>query len=457
VTVDVRGKKVTVVGLGRTALALVRLLLREGAEPFVTEQAATPGVREFAGQLEGLGVRYETGGHTSAAVDGTALIIPSPGVPPRCDVVRRAVDAGAAMMGELEFASRFCTAQVLAVTGTNGKTTTTELLRALVAAAGHEVALAGNNARPLSEAVLADPQPPWMVVEVSSYQLETASTFRPRAGVVLNVTPDHLARHGTLENYAAVKSSLFARMGPGDTAVVNADCPVTALMEPPPGVERRAFRVTGPVENGLWADGSTIREGSAPVASLEDLMLPGRHNLQNALAALTIARAAELDWPGVLRGLRNFRGVEHRIEFVAEDGGVRYYNDSKATNVDSLRVALESFDARPHIVLIAGGRGKGADYAVLREMVRSRVAALVTLGEDAPLLAAAFGDLTPTERASGMEAAVRAARRLARPGQLVLLSPACASFDMYADFEERGNDFKRCVRALAAAAGEATA
>ncbi|MBX7257460.1 MAG: UDP-N-acetylmuramoyl-L-alanine--D-glutamate ligase [Candidatus Hydrogenedentes bacterium] len=441
---NVKGKKVTVVGLGRTAIALVRLLVREGAEPFVTEYSDAESLTPFKDELCTLGVPFETGGHTDTAFDGAALIIPSPGVPPRLAPIEAARARGANVIGEIEFSSHFCTSKALAVTGTNGKTTTTELLRALVDACGHSVALAGNNEVPLSAAVLRDPQPEYIVIEVSSYQLETARSFRPWIAAVLNVTPDHLARHGDMDGYAAVKSRLFANQRAGDSAVLNADDERVAAMRVPKEARRLTFSLSGRVDDGLWLRGNEFCEGDAPVALTSDTLLRGRHNYENVCAALTMMRAGGFDWAKTIEGLRQFRGVEHRIEWVDSQNGVDYFNDSKSTNIDSLRVALESFE-NP-VVLIAGGRGKGADYRVLRDLVRSRIKALVTIGEDAPVLEEAFGDLVGVRHATDMGEAVRLAAETATQGDAVLLSPACASFDMYDNFEHRGRVFKDCVR-----------
>jgi UDP-N-acetylmuramoylalanine--D-glutamate ligase len=440
---DIRNQKVTVVGLGRTSLALVRLLLREGAKPFVTDSGSGPRLEGFRRELEAMGVPSEAGGHSEEAFRGARLVIPSPGVPPGIEPIRRAAEAGAEVVGEMEFAYPYCRSHILAVTGTNGKTTTTELLRALVEASGHSVLLAGNNALPFSGAVQIEPAPEYIVLEVSSYQLETSRRFRPWIGAVLNVTPDHLARHGTMEGYAAVKARMLTNQGPDDFAVLNADDPFVSAMAGATRATVWSFSLERMVDPGLWLDRDTIRQGGGAVARANDTRLPGRHNLQNVLCALSMMRAGGFEWEGVLEGLRGFRGVEHRIEHVRDIDGVAYYNDSKSTNIDSLKVALESFDVP--VVLIAGGRGKGADYRPLRELVARRVKALVTLGEDAPLLEEAFGDVVPAERATDMADAVRRAAAAARPGETVLLSPACASFDMYDDFEHRGRVFKEIV------------
>ena len=441
---DVEGQKVTIVGLGATAVAVARLLLREGAHPFVTDAADSPKSAACRADLEALGVPYEVGGHTPAAFADAALIIPSPGVPPGIEPIRRARDAGLRVAGEMEFAFPYCRSRILAASGTNGKTTTTELLRVLIESCGHSVSLAGNNDRPFSTAVLADPAPEYVVLEVSSYQLETAHDFHPWAAAVLNVTSDHLARHGDLDTYAMVKSGIFANQVAGDVAAINWDDPRVRHMAEGSPATVCAFSLDTRMDAGMWLDGDTLRFGDEVVAQTADTRLPGRHNLQNVLCALSLMRAGGFDGAGTLAGLRAFEGVEHRIEFVTEIDGVPFYNDSKSTNIDSLKVALESFD-QP-IVLIAGGEGKGSDYGPLRDLVAGHVSALVTLGKDAPAFEAAFGAVTATQRASDMDDAVRRAAQAAEPGNIVLLSPACASFDLYNNFEHRGRVFKQAVR-----------
>lgn len=442
------GKKVTIVGLGRSAAGAARLLLAAGAKPFVTDSGDAPGLAPWKEQLDALEVPFETGGHSARAFDGCDLLVMSPGVPPGAAPFADAVARGVRMISELELGFLHTQSKVIAVTGTNGKTTTTELLAAMISACGETVSLAGNNACPLSQAVVEQPEAKYAVVEASSYQLETCEKFRPWMACILNLTPDHLGRHGDMAGYAAVKAKIFSRQAAGDIAVLNHDDPYVSACPVPRGVRTLHFSTHHEVADGLWSDGVGIFEGRARVAMVADVPIPGKHNLANALAALTLMRAGGFDWERTLRGLRTFRAVEHRIEFTAEIAGAKFYNDSKSTNIDSLRVALESFSAP--IVLIAGGRGKGSDYGALAPLVLARTKHVVTLGEDAPLLEAAFGKLRPTERAASMREAVEKARKAAAPGDVVLLSPGCASFDMYGNFEERGRDFKACVQALAA-------
>ncbi|MCH7908156.1 MAG: UDP-N-acetylmuramoyl-L-alanine--D-glutamate ligase [Candidatus Hydrogenedentes bacterium] len=457
---ELRGKKVTVVGMGRTSLALVRLLLREGAFPFVTDSGDSESLEALRGELDALGVPYECGQHTETAFDGASLVVPSPGVSPSIPSIQRARSAECIVLGEIELASRFCRAKIVAVTGTNGKTTTTELIRALIANTNTSVVLAGNNATPLSEAVMVSSQPEIVVLEMSSYQLETATGFRPWIGAMLNVSPDHLARHKTLHEYAHVKAKLFANQRKGDHAVLNADDPLVREVTPPDGVSRWWFTLNEAAPFSIREGDHLLRVSGTQwilddeaIAGLDDTPLPGRHNLQNVAAALCVAKAAALDWDAVLHALRVFKGVEHRIEYVTTIGEVAYYNDSKSTNLDSLRVALESFEPASEsspgsIVLIAGGRGKDSEYSTLTDIVRARVTALCVFGEDAAALEASFGEVVPVTRCNDLAVAVRAAADVARPGDIVLFSPACASFDQFRDFEHRGRVFKELVAGL---------
>ncbi|GMV99530.1 MAG: UDP-N-acetylmuramoylalanine--D-glutamate ligase [Candidatus Hydrogenedentota bacterium] len=441
---NLRGKRVTVVGLGRTALAAVRLLLREGAEPFVTESRDDAKLQPFKEALRATGVAFECGGHTPRATENAFAVIPSPGVPPALPLIAQAKQSGALVLSELELAFPFCRPKIIAVTGTNGKTTTTELLRSLVAACGYRVALAGNNEMPFSDAVLLDPAPEMVVLEVSSYQLELVQTFRPWIASVLNVTPDHLARHGSVDAYAAVKARIFEKQHSGDSAVFNYDDPRVAAMACRTRSIKWSFSINNRLHAGFWVSkAGTIFFGDEPMAHHTDTQLKGRHNLSNVLAALTCMYAGGFAWDDVLKGLRSFRGVEHRIEYVAVLDGVKYYNDSKSTNIDSLRVALESFEEP--VVLIAGGEGKGADYGVLTDLVRERVKHLVLIGADAFQMEKAFGAAVSLTHAGSMDEAVRKAAAAASAGDSVLLSPACASFDMFENFEHRGRVFKECV------------
>ncbi len=449
-------KKVVIVGLGRSALGAAALLRDRGADVFISDAGNATTLASWAQKADALGVGFETGTHSTGRFAEADLVVMSPGVPPSIPPVAEARARQVPVIAELELGARFCTAPILAVTGTNGKTTMTELLAAMARATGRRTVLAGNNKTPFSLAMLETPAADCVVLEVSSYQLETIDTLRPAVGAVLNLTPDHLGRHGSMAGYAAAKARLLMNQQAGDTAVLNADDAVVAGLPVPDGVTTNYFSMHTPQDAGVWTDGASVFEGTSAVAPVSDCPLPGRHNLANALAALAAGRAAGFEMTHCLAALRSFEGVEHRIELVGTIDGVRYYNDSKSTNIDSLRVALESFT--DPVVLIAGGQGKGAAYDGLRDCVAAHVKQLITLGEEAPKLVAAFGSVVPTLRGDTMAAAVDAAHDAASDGDVVLLSPGCASFDMYRDFEERGSDFKaavrRCSERVALQAGE---
>jgi len=443
---DWDGINVTIVGMGRSAAGAAALLLQQGALPFVTDSGSGPRLAPWQAELDRLGVPHESGGHSNRAWLNADLIVLSPGVPPSIAPLDAARQRGIPVMGELELASRFADAPILAVTGTNGKTTVTEMIRHALCALGHDAVLAGNNHTSFSSAVAKNPRPDYFVLEVSSYQLETADSFRPRSGAVLNVTPDHLGRHGTMENYADTKARLFANQSTAhETAVLNGDDPMVRTMVTPPGVRRLHFSLDSESECELLWDGISIRvEGNALAFSCP---VPGRHNLANALAALGVLYGAGLDPAPCLAALETFEAVEHRLEWSGERNGVAFYNDSKSTNIDSLRVALESFD-RP-VTLIAGGQGKGSSYDSLVPLVREKVAHFIAMGAEGPLLAEAFGASVPLTVVNDMAEAVAVAVAETAAGGIVLLSPGCASFDQYTNFEERGTHFKKLVADLA--------
>jgi UDP-N-acetylmuramoylalanine--D-glutamate ligase len=360
-------------------------------------------------------------------------------------------EAGLPILGELELGYRAARAPLVCITGTNGKSTTTDLVGALARAAGREVEVCGNIGRALCDVAESVSPSGLLVVEVSSFQLETVDRLRPSIATWLNLTPDHLDRHGTLEAYAAAKQRLFARQTEEDWAILNADDPEVSRRRTGAG-QPSEFSVARPVDEGTFHDNGWLvlarRGGRERLMPRAEVRLPGPHNLANVLAAL--ATVLPLDpTPALLRGvLREYAGLEHRLEPAGELAGVRFVNDSKATNTDSLRVALQSFPER--VVLIAGGRDKGQDFRPLAELVRRHVRHLVLIGEGAATLARAW-DGVPQERAATLADAVRAAYEAARDeGAVVLLSPGCASFDMFRDYEDRGRRFKDEVGRLAA-------
>lgn len=445
-----RGRTVSVVGLARSGVAACRLLRQVGAAVLASDAKPRAALGREALALEAEGVRIAAGGHPAEAFGGADLVVVSPGVPADLPVLEELRAAGVPVIGELELAWRAMEAQVIAITGTNGKTTTTALTGALLRGQSRPVLVAGNIGTPLSAHALAFPADGIVVAEVSSFQLETAELFHPRVAAVLNLAPDHLDRHGSFARYTEIKARIFANQTEADCAVLNADDPPTARLAERVRGQVVWFSRRRTVPHGVFCEDGWIvarlnghLEAICPVG---EVPLRGAHNLENVLAA-----AACSLWTGIApeplrRAIALFRGVEHRIEWVRDLGGVAYYNDSKGTNVASAVRALESF-GEP-VILIAGGRGKGQDFAPLGAAARGRVRRAILLGEDREAVRRGLGPEIPAAAAGSMEEAVRLARAAARPGDVVLLSPACASFDMFENFEHRGAAFKRAVQAL---------
>ncbi|MDJ0990393.1 MAG: UDP-N-acetylmuramoyl-L-alanine--D-glutamate ligase [Desulfobacterales bacterium] len=443
--------RITVVGLGKSGAAVARFCRQQGARVTVTEMAARERFADEARALEDLGVTLEFGGHRPATFEKADLVVLSPGVPHTMAPLTAARDRGTPVIGEIELAARYIDAPILAVTGTNGKTTTTELIGSMLAASGVSVFVGGNIGTPLIDYVAGGLIRDWLVIEVSSFQLDTIDGFRPRIGVLLNVSADHLDRYPDFAAYAESKMQLFANQHADDTAVLNAA---------DPSCRTAAQHIRGQVLMfGAAADrtrpGALIAadhivfelpEGRPHRIDLDRWSPAGHHNRENAAAAGLAALSAGATPQGVQTTIDTFEGLAHRLSHVRTLRGVRYFDDSKATNVDAVCRALEGFD--DPVVLIMGGRDKGGGYQSLEAPVAARVRTLVVLGEAADDIAAALGHLVPTHRAGDMADAVRLAADQARANDVVLLSPACASFDMYASYHQRGEDFCRHVQQL---------
>jgi len=445
------GKTTAVVGLAKSGVAAARLLRRLGVRVLASDSSPLESLTEEARALDREGCTLWAGGHPAAAFVGADLVVVSPGVPLELPALASVRARGVPIIGELELAWRVMEADAIAITGTNGKTTTTALTGELLRTQVRPVLVGGNIGIPLAEHAIEFPGDGIVVVETSSFQLDTVDLFRPRVAAVLNITPDHLDRHGTFERYVDAKARIFANQGPTDCAVLNADDPVTAGL---------AGRVRGRViwfsrlatlTHGVFIyDGwivAKLNGSTERICPVGEITLRGQHNVENVLAATACALWTGMGPSAIRRGIAAFRGVAHRIERVHDDRGVVYYNDSKGTNVDSTIKALESF-TEP-VVLIAGGKGKGQDFAPLAEAARGRVRGAVLIGQDRDRIRTALeaADI-PVETADSMDDAVRRARDVARVGDVVLLSPACASFDMFRNFEHRGDVFKSAVRAL---------
>ncbi|MEY4374830.1 MAG: UDP-N-acetylmuramoylalanine-D-glutamate ligase [Candidatus Eisenbacteria bacterium] len=444
------GRAALVAGAARSGLAAARLLRRRGLEVTVCDRRAADAAPEAARALAAEGVRFAWGRDDAELLTGHDFVVWSPGIAVDHPLAEAARASGRPVLGELEVGARVAQAPLVCITGTNGKSTTTDLTGALLRAAGRTVAVCGNIGRAICEVVDEVPASGLLVVEVSSFQLETVETLRPAVATWLNLTPDHLDRHGSLEVYGAMKQRLFARQTAADWAVVNADDPEVVSRRAGAG-RPASFSCRGPVDDGafLAADGMIVlaRDGRhEPLLPRAEVRLPGPHNTANVLAALATVLPFDPPRSALVEVLRTYGGLEHRLEPAGEWHGVRFVNDSKATNTDSLRVALQSFPEP--VVLIAGGRDKGQDFRPLAPLVKGAVRRLVLIGEGAEPMAEAWAD-TPHERAATLAEAVRRAYQAAQSsGAVVLLSPGCASFDMFRDYEDRGRRFKDEVSRL---------
>lgn len=440
-----QGKRVLVVGLGASGTAAARFAALRGAQVTATDRRSLRELREAAEEMAKLNVRLELGGHPQKLFLEQDLIVPSPGVPwnlPELEAARR---NGAAVAGELEIASGVLKGPVIGVTGTNGKTTTTSLIGHIIETAGLPVATGGNLGTPVLAMVDSSSDEHWNVLELSSFQLEAATTFPVHIAVVLNVTPDHLDRHGTLEAYAEAKGKIFQAQTASDHAVLHVDDPVCRAFALQTAGSVHWFSRTRRHEPGTWVENGWIVLNGQPITELP-LLIPGRHNLENALAAVTASSLAGIGPEAMAKGLQTFRTAEHRLEYVADINGVAYYNDSKATNVDAAIRAVETFDRGLWVIL--GGSDKGLGYKALRTPLRDRTRGVLLIGESAPKIERELNGAAPLIHAGTLFEAMQYAHRHAVSGDTVLLSPACASFDQFRNYGARGRRFKEIVRAL---------
>ncbi len=446
---DLRGKRVLVVGLARTGLATVQFLREKGAVVSTSEIKPEAEMKEVSEQLRTWAISTEWGGHTVKQFIGQELIVLSPGVEPTLEPLRRAVDQGIPVISELELAYRFVESPILAITGTNGKTTTTLLIGEMLKEAGKRVGVGGNVGEPLI--LFANGKNRWdlLVVEVSSFQLEGIETFRPRCSILLNITEDHLDRYARYEDYIEAKIRIFKNQRAEDFAILNRDDPIVMKYEENVRARKFFFSLKGEVTEGSFFNGREVilrlvdREERYDLAQA---LLKGVHNVENMMAAILAARLFKSPQKAVEKVLGHFKGLEHRLEFVREVEGVSYYNDSKGTNVGSVIKSLQSF--QNPIILIAGGKDKQTDLHPLRVLIRDRVKKMILIGEAKQRMARELGSFTDTVMAETLEEAVLLARHTARRGDVVLLSPACSSFDMFKDYKERGEVFKEAVNRL---------
>jgi UDP-N-acetylmuramoylalanine--D-glutamate ligase len=428
---DVAGARVLVAGMGKSGVAAAKLLRSKGARVILTDQKP---------------VSVDVLPQTIETFVNADLIVLSPGVPVDIPEVLQAKQKGIAVIGEVELAGWYLQGPVIGVTGANGKTTTTSLIGHILERSGIPCQVGGNIGLPPTAMIEGSKPDQWNVLELSSFQLETIETFRVNIGVALNVTPDHLDRHHTMENYIAAKGQMFRRQTADDFAVLNADdaaCISYASLTPGKPLW---FSITHPVSPGLWRDGHRLMFDNELMMLAHEIPLPGTHNIENTLAAAGAARLAGANLRQIGAAVRSFPGVEHRLEFVRDHNGVKYYTDSKATNVDATQKAVDSFAGGLWIIL--GGKDKGSDYTVLREALTLKARGALLIGAAANKIAAQLDGGPPLIHCGTLDQAVEYASRRAQRGDIVLLAPACASFDQFENYEQRGRVFKQLVMAL---------
>jgi UDP-N-acetylmuramoylalanine--D-glutamate ligase len=452
---ELNGKRVLVVGLGKSGVASALFLKAHGARVTVSDTKSGDELRNEIPVLLDHAITVETGGHGERTFRGQDLIVVSPGVPVDAPPLVQARALGENVIGEIELAAQFLPGPIVAITGSNGKTTTTTLTGEVMASGGFPALVGGNIGTPAISLAERAKDDTVVVLEVSSFQLETVQTFRPKVAVVLNVTPDHLDRHRTFEIYVGAKARIFENQHGDDFAVLNADDPTCVSMASRTRAKVFWFSRQKEVERGAWVrDGNIVfrdDRGQREILQVSDIPLKGAHNLENVLAAVCAGALMGCAPEKIQKAVHEFKAVEHRLEFVATVGGVDYYNDSKATNVDATIKALESFPANIHLIL--GGKDKGSDYTVLNDLLRKRVKRVYTIGAAAAKIESQIVSSKnggpELVHAETLENAIRKANAVAQPGDVVLLAPACASFDQFKSYEHRGKVFKEIVRGLA--------
>ena len=449
---DVKGKRILVVGLGKSGVASALFLQARGARVTVSDAKAEEQLRQEIPALLDQGITVESGGHGERTFRDQDLIVLSPGVPADVPQIGQARSQGVPVIGEIELASRFLKGHLVAITGSNGKTTTTTLAGEVISMGGYETLVGGNIGTPAISLVEESTSDTYNVLEVSSFQLETIESFHPEIAVILNITPDHLDRHRDFRAYVAAKARIFEQQRESDFAVLNAGDKTCLELADRIRARTRWFSRTSEVKSGAYVKDGKIYwkddEGEQEVMPVSEIPLKGAHNLENVLAAVCVGRLVGCERHRIRRAVQEFKAVEHRLEFVASVNGVEYYNDSKATNVDATLKALESFPSGIHIIL--GGKDKGSDYSVLSPLLKQRARRVYTIGAAAEKIASQIQGACEIVSAETLEAAVRKAAESAAAGDVVLLAPACASFDQFENYEHRGRVFKEAVQALAA-------
>jgi UDP-N-acetylmuramoylalanine--D-glutamate ligase len=446
---ELKGKKVLVVGLGKSGLAAALFLRRRGAQVTVSDIRSAEALANDIPALLEEGINVEAGGHGLLTFRRQDLIVVSPGVPLDTPELVQAKSFGRPVIGELELAARFLRGKILAVTGSNGKTTTTSLVGEILEKAGLPTLVGGNIGVPVVALIEESTDETWSVLEVSSFQLETTEQFHPNIAVILNITPDHLDRHGTFENYALAKERIFAAQNQDDVVVLNADNLRAAAAAERSPARVCWFSVEQPVSQGAWVQDGDIffriakDETAESVIPLSAIPLKGLHNVENVLAAVCAARLAGATVETIRPAIEAFKAVEHRLEYVATHNGVEFYNDSKATNVDATAKAIAAFSSGIHLIM--GGKDKNSDYTQLSQLLRAHVRAVYTIGSAAAKIESHLHGVVPLYSCESLDKAVTAAATAARPGEVVLLAPACSSFDQFESYEHRGRVFKELV------------
>ena len=448
---DLHNKRVLVVGLGKSGVASALFLKAHGAQVTASDTKSPDQLRDEIPLLLDHGITVETGGHGERTFHGQDLIVVSPGVPLDAPPLVQARSLGEPVIGEIELAAQFLPGPLVAITGSNGKTTTTTLAGEIVAAGGFPTLVGGNIGRPAISLVERADRATVVVLEVSSFQLETIETFHPRVAVILNITPDHLDRHGTFEAYANAKARIFENQGPNDFVILNGDDPATVNLASRPRASLYWFSRRKEVPQGAYVrDGKLFFRdptGLRQIMLVSEIPLKGAHNIENVLAAICTGALLGVEPEQIRAAVAPFKAVEHRLEYVATIRGVEYYNDSKTTNVDATLKALESFPDNIHLIL--GGKDKGSDYALLNHLLRQRVKRVYTIGAAALKIESHIKGAAEVVHAETLENAIRRASASAQPGDIVLLAPACASFDQFQSYEHRGRVFKEVVHGLA--------
>jgi UDP-N-acetylmuramoylalanine--D-glutamate ligase len=444
---DLASKRCVVVGMAATGMAATEFLIKQGATVIVSEQKTEQELGPSLKQVRSLGAEVELGRHSAQTFLSGDLIVLSPGVDPRIPPLEQARGKGIPIVSEVELASWFLKAPMIAITGTNGKSTTTALIGHILSGWGKKAFVGGNIGTPLTQYLLQQEEADYIVAEISSFQLEAISSFRPWIALLLNLGEDHLTRHPTLASYASTKARIFLNQGPQDWAVVNTDDAAVKALIPQIRAQLIPFSRERDRQQGVWlVDRDTVvykngeREERFPLAKVR---IKGMHNRENIMAAVATAEACAVPQAVIQASLESFAGLEHRLELVGEWNGVRVYNDSKATNVASAVTALLALEGP--IILLAGGRDKGGDYAPLQRVIEERVKTVILMGEAQSRMQQALQGTIPIHLVTGMKQGVQLAWRLANAGDTILLAPACSSFDMFKNFEERGRVFKEAV------------